>query len=193
MSRMLEMLRDLIAHKGHANAALLTGYSAEPRGSLRSRAVGAAPPHPARQSVLAAHCSRVTVRLRRRGPPLRFVRRTHPSIRQYSGAGGHVARDRDGGRACTDSGRRSHSEWQVFRLASAHAGMHALAWPSGSVCEATSATWRRATTDRLHSVADESPISGVGRKARACAYRRRPACRDADAHAEACRSYRLAP
>jgi hypothetical protein len=41
-----------------------------------------------------------------------------------------VARDRDGGRPCTDSGRRSHSEWQVFRLASIDAGLHALAWPS---------------------------------------------------------------
>jgi hypothetical protein len=30
MSRMLEMLRDLIAHKGHANAALLTGIRQNP-------------------------------------------------------------------------------------------------------------------------------------------------------------------
>jgi hypothetical protein len=43
MSRVLEMLRDLVAHKVYANAALLTAIRAEPDGCIRSRDEGPAP------------------------------------------------------------------------------------------------------------------------------------------------------
>src|SRR5262245_16480844 len=49
----------------------------------------------------------------------------------------------------------------MFRSAGLHAGVHALARPSGAVCEAVAAARRRAATDGLHSVAGRPPISRV--------------------------------
>jgi hypothetical protein len=108
MSRMLEMLRDLVAHKGHANAALLN--------AIRQNTTAASDPELwelLHHILLANRFWLLTVL----GLPFvhedeaRPFRRTDPTIRQYSGAGDHVARDRHGGRPRTDSGRRSHSAW----------------------------------------------------------------------------------
>ena len=73
---MLQMLRDLVAHKGHANAALLHAIRQNGR-QHPIPSCGTAPPRLARQSLLAAHRSGGAVRSRRRGSPLPLVQRTH--------------------------------------------------------------------------------------------------------------------
>ena len=153
------MLRDLVAHKGHANAALLETVRGNGAASADRETPGPAPPRPDCRPVLGARHPGAPVRPRRRGPSERVVRRARRSLCVHASPGSGLARGRYGGRFCPRPGERADSGRLVLGGAGPRPGLPARSRASCAMREAAPAARRRATTVRLHRVAGRARLA----------------------------------
>ena len=134
---MLATLRDLVAHKGHANAALLTAIRRNDAAAADRELRDLLAPHPARQPFWVLAVLGAPVRLEEEVRPSRVVRRARRPLRQHAGPlAGALAGGGDERRSRAVLVRRADSERHVFRVAGTPPGLPALTRPSGAVREA---------------------------------------------------------
>ncbi len=163
MSRMLEMLRDLVAHKGHANATMLTAVRQHDSATADPVVIGLL-----HHVLLANRFWLLTVQ----GKPFVDEHEARPAasfedlVRRYvttqaeESAWLEIATQTELARVLEES---VHSGRIVFGGPGVHAGVPALARPPGAMREAAPGTRRGAPDDRLHPMAGGSPGRRVAR------------------------------
>ena len=158
------MLRDLVAHKGHANAAMLA--------AIRDSAAAAADQELTRplHHVLLANrfwlltVMRRAVRRRARVAARRLTRRADRALPRGARAGNRVAGERLGRRSGARARQSADSRHSLLGGAGMAAGVPALARASRPGRDAAAATRRHAAVYRLHRRGCGSVLRRSGRR-----------------------------